>query len=115
MLDYLVGAYLQWIDQGADAFRIDTISRVPHPFWNEFTARIRAKHPGFFMFGEAFDYDAQRSPTHTRPGERRRQRARLPAEEAHGRGVRKPGSDFDRLLEALYLDDGAVPRIRTSS
>ena len=25
MLPYLLGAYQQWIDQGADAFRIDTI------------------------------------------------------------------------------------------
>jgi hypothetical protein len=33
-------------------------------FWHAFSDRIRAKHPGFFMFGEAFDYDAAK---HRRP------------------------------------------------
>jgi cyclomaltodextrin glucanotransferase len=58
VMDYLTGAYLQWIDAGADAFRIDTIKHMPLPFWAEFSRRIRAKHPGFFMFAEAFDYEA---------------------------------------------------------
>ena len=58
VMDYLIGAYMQWIDAGADAFRIDTIKHMPLPFWAEFSRRIRAKHPGFFMFAEAFDYDA---------------------------------------------------------
>jgi cyclomaltodextrin glucanotransferase len=59
VLDYLSGAYLQWIEQGAAAFRVDTIRLMPVEFWERFAARIRAKHPGFFMFGEAFDYDAK--------------------------------------------------------
>ena len=67
VMDYLVGAYLQWIEQGAAAFRIDTIRHVPHAFWREFTARIRVKHPGFFMFGESFDYDARKIASHTQP------------------------------------------------
>ena len=58
VMDYLIGAYMQWIDAGADAFRIDTIKHMPLPFWAEFSRRIRAKHPGFFMFAEAFDYEA---------------------------------------------------------
>src|SRR3546814_132856 len=65
VLDYLVGAYGQWIDQGADALRIDTIGWLPDAFWHRFTTRIRAKHPGMFMFGEAFDYDAAKIAGHT--------------------------------------------------
>ncbi len=55
VLDYFVEAYLQWIDQGADAFRVDTVRHVGLPFWQKFNQRIRDKHPGFFMFGEVFD------------------------------------------------------------
>ena len=58
VMDYLVGAYLQWIEQGADAFRIDTIKHMPLPFWKEFSRRIREKNPDFFMFAEAYDFDA---------------------------------------------------------
>ena len=58
VMDYLIGAYMQWIDAGADAFRIDTIKHMPLPFWAEFSRRIRAKHPDFFLFAEAFDYGA---------------------------------------------------------
>ena len=65
VMEYFVGAYSQWIDQGADAFRIDTIPWMPHGYWHEFVRRIREKHPGFFMFGEAFDYDANKIAEHT--------------------------------------------------
>lgn len=58
VMDYLTGAYLQWIEQGASAFRVDTIKHMPLTFWAEFSRRIRAKHPDFFLFAEAFDYDA---------------------------------------------------------
>ncbi|KQQ75347.1 cyclomaltodextrin glucanotransferase [Xanthomonas sp. Leaf131] len=65
VLDYLAGAYLQWMEQGADAFRIDTIGWMPDRFWHAFVAGIREKRPGFFMFGEAFDYDADKIAGHT--------------------------------------------------
>lgn len=58
VLDYLVDAYLKWIDQGVSAFRVDTIAWMPHSFWKKFADRIRAEHPGFFMFGENFNFDA---------------------------------------------------------
>ncbi|MBD8527361.1 alpha-amylase family glycosyl hydrolase [Pseudomarimonas arenosa] len=58
VLDYLVDANLQWIEQGAHAFRVDTIRHQPYAFWKAFADRIRARHPDFFMFGEAFNYDA---------------------------------------------------------
>ena len=94
VMDYLVGAYLQWIEQGAAAFRIDTIRHVPHAFWREFTARIRAKHPGFFMFGESFDYDARKIASTYPAGERRRQRARFPGQGGDGRRLRERGQRF---------------------
>ncbi|WP_256843645.1 alpha-amylase family glycosyl hydrolase, partial [Pseudomonas aeruginosa] len=67
VMDYLVGAYLQWTAQGVDALRIDTIGWLPHPWWHEFVKRIRAEHPGMFMFGEAFDYNAATIAEHTWP------------------------------------------------
>jgi len=106
VMAYLVGAYLQWIDQGASAFRIDTIRHVPHPFWREFTARIRAKHPGFFMFGESFNYDARKIAEHTREENGAVSVLDFPGQAAMVEVFEKPGSDFGRLLEALHLDDG---------
>jgi glycosidase len=106
VMDYLAGAYLQWIDQGAAAFRIDTIRHVPHAFWREFTTRIRAKHPGFFMFGESFDYDAAKIALHTRPENGGVSVLDFPEKAAMAEVFEKPGSDYGRLLEALHLDDG---------
>ena len=106
VMDYLVGAYLQWIGQGASAFRIDTIRHVPHPFWREFTARIRARHPGFFMFGESFDYDARKIAAHTRPENGGVSVLDFPVKAAMADVFEKPGGDYARMLETLHLDDG---------
>lgn len=65
--DYLIGSYLYWISQGADAFRIDTIRHVPHAFWREASERIRSQYPDFFMFGESFNFDANFIAQHTLP------------------------------------------------
>lgn len=65
--DYLIDAYLYWIEQGADAFRIDTIRHVSHDFWRTMSDRIRKQHPDFFMFGESFVYDANFIAQHTLP------------------------------------------------
>lgn len=54
VINYLSDAYMQWIDQGTTAFRVDTIAWMPHAFWKAFADRIRASHPDFFMFGEHF-------------------------------------------------------------
>ena len=40
VLEYFVGAYSQWIEQGAAAFRIDTIPWMPHAYWHTFVQRI---------------------------------------------------------------------------
>jgi len=58
---------LEWINQGAYAFRIDTIAWMPHPFWKRFADKIRENHPGFFMFGENFNSDARTIAQHQRP------------------------------------------------
>ncbi|HEY0502485.1 MAG TPA: alpha-amylase family glycosyl hydrolase [Lysobacter sp.] len=105
-LEYFVGAYSQWIDQGADAFRIDTIPWLPHPFWHEFTERIRAKHPGFFMFGEAFDYDANKIAEHTWAKNAGVSVLDFPLKERLAEIFGPKGGGFERLGERLYLTGG---------
>jgi glycosidase len=106
VMDYLAGAYLQWIDQGAAAFRIDTIRHVPDAFWREFTRRIRARHPGFFMFGEHFEYDAAKIATHMRPENGGVSVLDFPGQKAMAEVFSKPGTDYARMAEALHLTDG---------
>ena len=105
-MDYLVGAYLQWIEQGASAFRIDTIRHVPPAFWHEFTQRIRERHPGFFMFGEHFEYDARKIATHMLPENGGVSVLDFPGQAAMAEVFAKPGSDYARMSEALHLEDG---------
>ena len=106
VLEYLVGAYEQWIDQGAAAFRIDTIGWMPHRFWKAFSDRIRAKRPGFFMFGEAFNYDAATIAGHTLPRNGGISVLDFPLRAKLVETFEKPGSDFAELDKALYLQDG---------
>ena len=106
VLDYFVGAYSQWIDQGADAFRIDTIRHMPHAFWKAFAERIRAKRPGFFMFGEAFDYKAENIAPFTWAENGGISVLDFPLKEglAEVFGVKEAG--YERLSPRLYLRDG---------
>jgi cyclomaltodextrin glucanotransferase len=97
--DYLVGAY-------ASAFRIDTIRHVPPAFWREFTTRVRARHPGFFMFGEHFEYDAAKIATHMRPENGGVSVLDFPGQAAMAEVFGKAGAGFERLGEALHLEDG---------
>lgn len=106
VLDYLVGAYEQWIEQGADAFRIDTIAWMPSSFWQAFTTRIRAKHPGFFMFGEAFDYDAAKIAVHTLPGKGEVSVLDFPMKQAMDEVFGRKRAGFERLAASLFLVDG---------
>jgi glycosidase len=106
VLDYLAGAYEQWIDQGADAFRIDTIAWMPPSFWQAFTTRIRAKHPGFFMFGEAFDYDASKIAVHTLPGNGQVSVLDFPMKQAMDEVFGRKGAGFERLASSLFLQGG---------
>jgi len=106
VLEYLVGAYEQWIDQGAAAFRVDTIAWMPHRFWKAFADRIRAKKPGFFMFGENFDYDAATIAGHTWERNGAYSVLDFPLKAKLTAVFEKPGSDFAELGKALYLEDG---------
>lgn len=106
VLDYLAGAYEQWIEQGADAFRIDTIAWMPDSFWQQFTTRIRARHPGFFMFGEAFDYDAAKIATHTLPGHGETSVLDFPMKQAMEDVFGRQQAGFERMAPALHLTGG---------
>jgi cyclomaltodextrin glucanotransferase len=106
VLDYFVGAYSHWIDQGADAFRIDTIGWLPHSFWNAFSQRIRDKRPGFFMFAEAFDHDAATIAQHTLPRNAGVSVLDFPLKERMAEVFGKKGGGYERIAERLYLTDG---------
>ncbi len=106
VLEYLVGAYEQWIDQGASALRVDTIAWLPHSFWKKFADRIRAKRPGFFMFGEAFNYDAALIAGHTLERNGRYSVLDFPLRGKMAATFENKGSDFAELATALYLEDG---------
>ncbi|MBS3744019.1 MAG: hypothetical protein KGY48_06685 [Wenzhouxiangellaceae bacterium] len=105
VVDYLVEAYLHWIDQGADAFRIDTIPYAPHRFWKTVTDRIRAEHPGFFMFAEAFDYDPAVIAEHTLPENGGVSVLDFPMRRTMQEVFENPDSDYAELADALMLED----------
>ncbi len=106
VMDYLVGAYLQWTAQGVDALRIDTIGWLPHPWWHEFVGRIRAAHPGMFMFGEAFDYDAGKIAEHTWPANANVSVLDFPLRGALSSVFGKAQQGFETLAEPLHLVGG---------
>ncbi|MBA2239545.1 MAG: cyclomaltodextrin glucanotransferase [Lysobacter sp.] len=106
VMDYFVKAYSQWIDQGADAFRVDTIRHMPMPFWKEFSARIRAKRPGFFMFGEAFDHKAENIAPHTWAENGAISVLDFPLKERMAEVFGRKGGGFEQLSERLYLTGG---------
>ncbi|WP_296249011.1 alpha-amylase family glycosyl hydrolase [uncultured Stenotrophomonas sp.] len=106
VMDYLVGAYLQWTAQGVDALRIDTIGWLPHPWWHEFVNRIRAEHPGMFMFGEAFDYDAAKIAEHTWPANANVSVLDFPLRGAMSSVFGKEQKGFEALAEPLHLSGG---------
>ena len=106
VLDYFVGAYSQWIDQGADAFRIDTIGWMPNSFWHAFSERIREKRPGFFMFGEAFDFDSATIAAHTLPRNAGVSVLDFPLKERAAEVFGRKGAGYERIAERLYLTDG---------
>ncbi|TZF89909.1 alpha-amylase family glycosyl hydrolase [Cognatilysobacter lacus] len=106
VLEYFVGAYSKWIDQGADAFRIDTIGWMPNTFWHAFTTRIRAKYPRFFMFGEAFDTDAATIAMHTLPRNADVSVLDFPLKERLVEVFGRKRAGYERIAERLYLTDG---------
>ncbi|WP_111641424.1 alpha-amylase family glycosyl hydrolase [Marinimicrobium alkaliphilum] len=105
VMDYFVNAYLQWIEQGAAAFRIDTIKHQPHHFWKEFVGRIRAEHPDFFMFGESWSYEAAEIAEHTYPENGGVSVIDFPGRQHMTQVFENPGSDFAEILGYLYLEN----------
>jgi glycosidase len=103
---YLIGSYLYWIEQGADAFRIDTIKHVPHEFWKLMADKIRAEHPDFFMFGESFDYNANFLAQHTLPKNGGISVLDFVGKQAMVATFENPQSDYADLQEYLYLTHG---------
>lgn len=104
--DYLINSYLYWIEQGADAFRIDTIRHVSHSFWRTMAERIRAEHPGFYMFGESFQYDANFIAQHTQPKNGGIAVLDFPLQKAMVGVFENAESSFADLSQHLYLTHG---------
>lgn len=106
VLDYFVAAYLQWIEQGADALRIDTIKHMPHHFWKKFSDRIREKHPELFMFAESYSFDPEFIAQHTLQENGAVSVLDFPGREAMLKVFEDPGSSYSDILSYLYLEDG---------
>jgi len=105
VLDYFVRAYTRRIDDGVAAFRIDTIRHMPHAFWASFAEEIRSAHPGFFMFGEAFNYEAAEIAPHTYPENGGISVLDFPMKQAMDE-VFAQGRHYEALAAALHLEDG---------
>lgn len=106
VLAHLLGAYTQWLDQGADALRIDTIGQMPNAFWKQFTAGLRAHRPGLFLFGERFDFDPAVVASNTLPEGGAMSMLDFPLRQALIDVFENPGSDYARIEPALFLKDG---------
>lgn len=106
LVEYLIGAYRRWIELGADAFRVDTIAYMPHRFWKQVSDRIRAEHPGFFMFGEVFSDDPDQLAAHTWPENGAFSVLDFPLRARLQQVFENPDSDFALLHDVLFLDNG---------
>lgn len=106
VLDYFSEAYLYWIEQGADAFRIDTIKHMPHRFWKKFSDRIRHKNPGFFMFAESYSFDANFIAQHTLTKNGSVSVLDFPGRETMLKIFENPQSDYAEILSYLHLTHG---------
>lgn len=106
VMEYLVGAYGQWIGQGADALRIDTIGWMPDSFWHDFVARLREQKPGMFMFGEDFDYQAAKIARHTWEDNANVSVLDFPLKEAMSKAFGHERAGFELLSGRLYLGEG---------
>jgi len=104
VLEYFVAAYSKWIDQGAAAVRIDTIKHMPHRFWKAFADRIRQDHPGFFMFSEAWSYDANLIAEFTYPENGGISVLDFPQQQAMSAVFGREDAPYATLLDYLELE-----------
>ena len=106
VVDYLVGSSLKWLGQGADALRLDTIKHMPLPFWKTYADRLRAEHPGLFMFGEAFTYEPDVLGAFTQPENGEISVLDFPLQKAMGEVFGKREAGYEAIVPALFLDGG---------
>ena len=106
VVDYLVGSSLKWLGQGADALRLDTIKHMPLPFWKTYADRLRAEHPGLFMFGEAFTYEPEVLGAFTQPENGAISVLDFPLQKAMGEVFGKREAGYEAIVPALFLDGG---------
>jgi cyclomaltodextrin glucanotransferase len=104
-LDYFVAAYDHWIDEGAAAFRIDAVGLTPAAYWKKFSDRVRATHPGFFMFGEYFEYDPNKIAPYTRSNGGNISLLDFPLRGKLQEVFEHPGSDYALVAPQLHLAD----------
>ncbi|MCW8879633.1 MAG: alpha-amylase family glycosyl hydrolase [Kangiellaceae bacterium] len=111
VLKYFVDAYSQWIEQGANAFRIDTIKHMPHSFWKRFADEIRKKHPEFFMFAESYSFDADFIAQHTLDKNGGITVLDFPGRESMLNVFENKSASYKELDEYLYLEKGPYKNI----
>ena len=66
----MANIYKYWMDQGFDAFRIDTVKHVDHGFWDAWCPQLRQhaidiNRPDFLMFGEVADQSETKNASYT--------------------------------------------------
>ncbi len=106
VVDYLVGSYLKWLDQGVYAVRVDTIKEQPHHFWKQVADRIRQKRPDILMFGESFSFEAKLIAEHTKPENGGYSVLDFPGRERMIKTFENPGSDYRDIASYLHLETG---------
>ncbi len=111
VVDYLIGAYLRWIEQGAAAFRVDTMAYMPKAFWKTVSDRIRAEHPGFFMVGEVFSDDPAEIAAYTWPENGGYSVLDFPLQARLRAVFEDPDSDFAGLADRLFLDQSPYANV----
>ncbi|WP_223846220.1 alpha-amylase family glycosyl hydrolase [Wenzhouxiangella sp. AB-CW3] len=104
VVEYLIGAFERWVEQGAAAFRIDTMAYMPKSFWKEVSDRIGALEPGFFMFGEVWSEDPEEIAPYTHEDNGGFSALDFPLQGRLREVFEDPDGDFARLDDYLHLD-----------
>ncbi|MEN7343180.1 MAG: alpha-amylase family glycosyl hydrolase [Pseudomonadota bacterium] len=106
VLEYCASATMKWLDQGADAIRIDTIKHMPDAFWAAYAARLRESHPGLFMFAEHWSYEAKDVSRHTFPENGNISVLDFPLQRAMSQVFGQSNQGYEVLATPLHLNDG---------
>jgi cyclomaltodextrin glucanotransferase len=104
VVDYLIGAFERWVEQGAAAFRIDTMAYMPKSFWRQVAERIRAVEPGFFMFGEVWSGNPEEIAPYTLKDNGGFSVLDFPVQGRLREVFEDPEGDFAHLEDHLHLD-----------